>query len=196
MLTRGAGGSETEGMERRCHGPRLPLGSRRRAARRRGDGALLLALVALVRTIPAPRGRSGLRRTVGGAPSRVLSVHRAGRGSERTRGFRDDVVSPGPNVVSTSSILRNAPGPIPGLSSTSTPSRAPPSSGWCLCNRAYWPFLRVALQSARASADIVPYWTVLVPDEGAAEFVRQGVGRGRVRGRRPAEHRRRERGKV
>ena len=41
------------------------------------------------------------------------------------------------------------------------------------CNRAYWPFLRVALQSARAVApDIVPYWTVLVPDEGTAEFVR------------------------
>ena len=98
-------------------------------------------------------------------------VHRAGRGSWRGRAkFRDDDVS----GDSTSSILRNAPGPIPGLvEHVDAVSGATKFRLVSFCNRAYWPFLRVALQSARAVApDIVPYWTVLVPDEGTAEFVR------------------------
>jgi hypothetical protein len=41
------------------------------------------------------------------------------------------------------------------------------------CNRAYWPFLHVAMQSTRSVApDVVPYWTVIVADEGTAEFIR------------------------
>ena len=116
---------------------------------------MLLALVALVGT------DSGSARPLW-APARSLGrrhgdpghVHRAGRGP--------------------SSILRNAPGPIPGLvEHVDAVSGATKFRLVSFCNRAYWPFLRVALQSARAVApDIVPYWTVLVPDEGTAEFVR------------------------
>ena len=139
---------------------------------------LLLALVALVGTDSGLRaaalgsgaGSAGRRH---GDPGR--HVHRAGRGSWRGRaGFRDDVVSPGPNVVSKSSILRNAPGPIPGLvEHVDAVSGATKFRLVSFCNRAYWPFLHVATQSVRAAApDMLPYWTVLVPDEGTAEFVR------------------------
>lgn len=180
MLTRGAGGvgdrRDGEAVSRPAASSWLASVARSRVAA--AMALLLLALVALVGTDSGLRaaalgsgaGSAGRRH---GDPGR--HVHRAGRGSWRGRaGFRDDVVSPGPNVVSKSSILRNAPGPIPGLvEHVDAVSGATKFRLVSFCNRAYWPFLRVALQSARAVApDIVPYWTVLVPDEGTAEFVR------------------------
>jgi hypothetical protein len=180
LLTRGAGGvgdrRDGEAVSRPAASSWLASVARSRVAA--AMALLLLALVALVGTDSGLRaaalgsgaGSAGRRH---GDPGR--HVHRAGRGSWRGRaGFRDDVVSPGPNVVSKSSILRNAPGPIPGLvEHVDAVSGATKFRLVSFCNRAYWPFLRVALQSARAVApDIVPYWTVLVPDEGTAEFVR------------------------
>ena len=77
-------------------------------------------------------------------------------------------------MLSTSSILRNNPGPIPGLvEHVDAVSGAVKFRLVSFCNRAYWPFLHVALQSVRAVApDVASYWTVIVPDEGTAEFVR------------------------
>ena len=179
MLTRGAGGvgdrRDGEAVSRPAASSWLASVARSRVAA--AMALLLLALVALVGTDSGLRAAalgSGAR-SVGRRHGSSLNSHRAGRGSWRGRaGFRDDVVSPGPNVVSTSSILRNAPGPIPGLvEHVDAVSGATKFRLVSFCNRAYWPFLRVALQSARAVApDIVPYWTVLVPDEGTAEFVR------------------------
>ena len=77
-------------------------------------------------------------------------------------------------MLSTSSILRNNPGPIPGLvEHVDAVSGAVKFRLVSFCNRAYWPFLHVATQSVRAVApDVASYWTVIVPDEGTAEFVR------------------------
>ena len=158
MLTRGAGGvgdrRDGEAVSRPAASSWLASVARSRVGA--AMALLLLALVALVGT------DSGLRAAALGSGARSLGrrhgdpghVHRAGRGP--------------------SSILRNAPGPIPGLvEHVDAVSGATKFRLVSFCNRAYWPFLRVALQSARAVApDIVPYWTVLVPDEGTAEFVR------------------------
>ena len=180
MLTRGAGGvgdrRDGEAVSRPAASSWLASVARSRVAA--AMALLLLALVALVGTDSGLRaaalgsgaGSAGRRH---GDPGR--HVHRAGRGPWRGRaGFRDDVVSPGPNVVSKSSILRNAPGPIPGLvEHVDAVSGATKFRLVSFCNRAYWPFLHVATQSVRAAApDMLPYWTVLVPDEGTAEFVR------------------------
>ena len=71
-------------------------------------------------------------------------------------------------------ILSNAPGPIPGLvDHVDAVSGATKFRLVSFCNRAYWPFLHVAMQSTRSVApDVVPYWTVIVADEGTAEFIR------------------------
>ena len=179
MLTRGGGGvgdrRDGEAVSRPAASSWLASVARSRVAA--AMALLLLALVALVGTDSGLRAAalgSGAR-SVGRRHGSSLNSHRAGRGSWRGRaGFRDDVVSPGPNVVSTSSILRNAPGPIPGLvEHVDAVSGATKFRLVSFCNRAYWPFLHVATQSVRAAApDMLPYWTVLVPDEGTAEFVR------------------------
>ena len=88
-------------------------------ARSRVAAAMALLLLALVALVGSD---SGLRAAALGSGARSAArrhgdpasshVHRAGRGSSRGRAkFRDDDVS----GDSTSSILRNAPGPIPGL---------------------------------------------------------------------------------
>ena len=147
-------------------------------ARSRVAAAMALLLLALVALVGSD---SGLRAAALGSGARSAArrhgdpasshVHRAGRGSWRGRAkFRDDDIS----GASTSSILRNAPGPIPGLvEHVDAVSGATKFRLVSFCNRAYWPFLHVATQSVRAAApDMLPYWTVLVPDEGTAEFVR------------------------
>ena len=159
MLTRGAGGvgdrRDGEAVSRPAASSWLASVARSRVAA--AMALLLLALVALVGT------DSGLRAAALGSGARSLGrrhgdpgrhVHRAGRGP--------------------SSILRNAPGPIPGLvEHVDAVSGATKFRLVSFCNRAYWPFLHVATQSVRAAApDMLPYWTVLVPDEGTAEFVR------------------------
>ena len=178
MLARGAGGVG-DGRDGEAVS-RAPAASSWFAsvARSRVAAAMALLLVALVALV---RSDSGLRAAALGSGAGSAArrhgdpasshVHRAGRGSWRGRAkFRDDDVS----GASTSSILRNAPGPIPGLvEHVDAVSGATKFRLVSFCNRAYWPFLHVATQSVRAAApDMLPYWTVLVPDEGTAEFVR------------------------
>ena len=186
MLARGAGG---DGDRRDGEAVSRPAASSRFASfapRSRVAAAMALSLLALVALVGSD---SGLRVAALGSSAGFAArghgdpagrVHKSwrGRGSRRGRaGFRDDdVVAPpgGPNVLSTSSILRNNPGPIPGLvEHVDAVSGAVKFRLVSFCNRAYWPFLHVALQSVRAVApDVASYWTVIVPDEGTAEFVR------------------------
>ena len=146
-------GSETEGMERRCHGPpRLPLGSRQSRARASpGDGALACRarrarqerFRAPVRPLWAP-ARGSAARAVTGTPPRATSTGRT-RIVERTRQVQGRRRLGRLDVFD---FLRNAPGPIPGLvEHVDAVSGATKFRLVSFCNRAYWPFLRVATQA-------------------------------------------------
>ena len=105
------------------------------------------------------------------------SIEGRGSGWKRRAGFAglDSNVDTRVHTASThQTILSNAPGPIPGLvDHVDAVSGATKFRLVSFCNRAYWPFLHVALQSTRSVApDVVPYWTVIVADEGTAEFIR------------------------
>lgn len=186
MLARGAGGDGDRSDGEAVSRPAASAWFASVAPRSRVAAAMALSLLALVALVGSD---SGLRAAALGSGAGFAArghgdpagrVHKSwrGRGSRRGRaGFRDDdVVAPpgGPNVLSTSSILRNNPGPIPGLvEHVDAVSGAVKFRLVSFCNRAYWPFLHVALQSVRAVApDVASYWTVIVPDEGTAEFVR------------------------
>ena len=105
------------------------------------------------------------------------SMEGRGSGWKRRAGFAglDSNVDTRVHTASThQTILHNAPGPIPGLvDHVDAVSGATKFRLVSFCNRAYWPFLHVALQSTRSVApNVVPYWTVIVADEGTAEFIR------------------------
>ena len=187
-------GSETEGMERRCHGPpRLPLGSRQsraRASPRRWRSCLSRssrssgAIPGSVRPLWAPaRGR---RRAVTGTPPRATST-----GQDADRG--EDAPSSGTTTSRAPRRLRfcaTPPGRSRGSSSTSTPSRAPPSSGWCPSATARTGlFCTSRCRREGRGAGHRP--TGPCSSSTRARRVRsgQGGGRGRVRGRRPEGHR-------
>jgi hypothetical protein len=134
---------------------------------------LLLALVACLGS------GSGFKTAAlgSGRGTKIDHVHHSmeGRGSgwKRRAGLTLDTDAD-TRVHTHQTILHNAPGPIPGLvDHVDAVSGATKFRLVSFCNRAYWPFLHVALQSTRSVApDVVPYWTVIVADEGTAEFIR------------------------
>lgn len=185
LLARGAGGDGDRSDGEAVSRPAASAWFASVAPRSRVAAAMALLLLALVALVGSDSGLraaalgsgAGFAARGHGDPAGRVHHRVGGRGSWRGRaGFRDDdvVVDPGPNVLSTSSILRNNPGPIPGLvEHVDAVSGAVKFRLVSFCNRAYWPFLHVALQSVRAVApDVASYWTVIVPDEGTAEFIR------------------------
>ena len=174
-------GDRAEDAERRA------AGSSRfnpRVTKRVAAAMALLLLAALVACLGSGSGFETAALGSGrGTMSRHHGVHhgdhvqRSMEGRGRRAGFAglDSSVDTRVHTTSThQTILSNAPGPIPGLvDHVDAVSGATKFRLVSFCNRAYWPFLHVALQSTRSVApDVVPYWTVIVADEGTAEFIR------------------------
>ena len=155
-----------------------------RVTNSRVAAAMALLLLALVAFLGSGSGfKTAALGSGRGTMSRHHGVHhgdhvqRSMEGRGRRAGFAglDSNVDTRVHTASThQTILSNAPGPIPGLvDHVDAVSGATKFRLVSFCNRAYWPFLHVALQSTRSVApDVVPYWTVIVADEGTAEFIR------------------------
>ena len=155
-----------------------------RVTNSRVAAAMALLLLALVACLGSGSGfKTAALGSGRGTMSRHHGVHhgdhvqRSMEGRGRRAGFAglDSNVDTRVHTASThQTILSNAPGPIPGLvDHVDAVSGATKFRLVSFCNRAYWPFLHVALQSTRSVApDVVPYWTVIVADEGTAEFIR------------------------